>query len=297
MAWRQRYLLILALPAVAWLAVFHYIPIAGIQIAFKNFKFKTGIWGSDWVGIKHFSQLFHDVTIVNAVVNTLAISTLKLVLLFPVPIIFALLLNEISRLRFKRVVQTISYFPHFIAYSVVALMISILLAKNGVVNDILLHLGVLREPYLFLGEKNAFWWILVVTDGWKNTGWNSIIYIAALTAVPLELYEAATIDGANRWQKIISITLPCIKPTIVMLLIIAMGNIVRSADFDMSYLLSNPLNIDRAEILPTYVMRTGIGMGRFSYATAIGIVQSLVSLLLVLSANTASRYLSDEGLF
>ncbi|MDW7655898.1 MAG: ABC transporter permease subunit [Bacillota bacterium] len=296
-AWRQRYLLILALPAVVWLLVFHYVPILGLQIAFKDFRFRTGIWGSQWSGLKHFLQLFRDITIVNAVRNTFAISLMKLVLLFPIPIAFALLINEIRFHRFKRVIQTVSYFPHFIAYSVVALMISILLAKNGIVNDLLLRLGLIREPYLFLGEKNAFWWIMVVTDGWKSTGWNSIIYIAALTAVPLELYEAATIDGANRYQKILRITLPYIKPTVVMLLIINMGNIVRGASFDMSYLLGNPLNMSHSEILPTYVMRTGIGLGRFSYATAVGIVQSIVSMILVVSANALSRYFSDEGLF
>lgn len=296
-AWKQRYLLLLVLPAVAWLIIFHYVPILGLQIAFKDFKFRLGIWGSQWVGLKHFIQLFHDTTIVEAIVNTLAISGMKIVFLFPLPIVFALLLNEVSHIGYKRVVQTVSYFPHFIAYSVVAVMVSILLAKNGVINDALVKVGILDEPYLFLGEKNAFWWIVVVVDGWKGTGWNSIIYFAALTAISPELYEAATIDGANRYHKMLHITLPSIKPTIIMLFILSIGRIVRGANFDMSYLLSNPLNMTRAEILPTYVMRTGIGLGRFSYATAVGMVQSMVSLLLVISANAVTRALTGEGLF
>lgn len=295
--WKQRYLQLLILPSVMWLLIFHYTPIFGLQIAFKDFSFRLGIWASHWVGFKHFMQLFRDVTIIDAVINTLGISILKIVLLFPMPILFALLLNEVRLPGAARVIQTISYFPHFISFSVVAMMVSIWLSTDGFVNQMLVSLGLLDEPYLFLGEKNAFWMIIVGINFWKTTGWSSIIYFAALTGIDPTLYEAATIDGAGRFRKMWSITLPCLKPTIVMLFILTVGQIVRGSDFDLCYLLSNPLNLERAEILPTYVLRTGISLGRFSYATTVGLVQGLVSLLLVVSANYVSNKLTQEGLF
>ena len=261
--WKQRYLQLLILPSVMWLLIFHYTPIFGLQIAFKDFSFRLGIWASHWAGFKHFIQLFRDVTIIDAVINTLGISILKIVLLFPMPILFALLLNEVRLPGVGRVIQTISYFPHFISFSVVAMMVSVWLSTDGFVNQMLVSLGLLDEPYLFLGEKNAFWLIIVGINFWKTTGWSSIIYFAALTGIDPTLYEAATIDGAGRFRKMWSITLPCLKPTIVMLFILTVGQIVRGSDFDLCYLLSNPLNLERAEILPTYVLRTGISLGGF----------------------------------
>ena len=158
-------------------------------------------------------------------------------------------------------------------------------------------MGILQEPYLFLGRAEAFWWVVVFTDIWKETGWSSIIFLAALTAIPVELYEAATIDGANRFQKMLRISLPGIKPTVVLLLILQIGRIVNGANFDLSYLLRNALNAARSEILPTYILRVGISMGRFSYATAVTLIFAMVSLVLVVTANFASRKLTKEGLF
>ena len=200
-------------------------------------------------------------------------------------------------MKFKRVVQTISYFPHFIAYSVVALMLSSILSRTGFVNSLLLSVGLLKEPYLFLGERDAFWWIAVFTDVWKTTGWSSIIYFAALTAIPLEQYEAATVDGAGRFRQVLHITLPGLKPTIIMLLILRVGSLVNGASFDLSYLLYNTLNATRSDILSTYILRQGISLGRFSYATALGLIESVTMLLLVLSTNAVARKLSGEGLF
>lgn len=177
---RQRYLLLLTLPGFLYLIIFRYLPILGLQIAFKDFKFRKGIWGSPWAGFKQFDQMFHDITIVPAIVNTLAISALKISIGFPLPIIFALLLNEIRSNKLKRTLQTVSYMPHFISYSIVALILSVLLSRNGVVNSFLVSIGLLKEPYLFLGEKNAFWWIASLTDVWKNLGWDTIIYFSAL---------------------------------------------------------------------------------------------------------------------
>lgn len=296
-AYQQRYLLLLALPVFVYLIVIRYIPIAGLQIAFKDFKYRKGIWGSPWIGFKHFDQLFHDVTVAPAVINTLGISALKMLLGFPLPILFALLLNEVRSNAHKRVLQTLSYMPHFVSYSIVALMISILLSRTGVVNDILVRFGLLSKPYLFLGEKDAFWWIASITEVWKNIGWDSIIYFSALTSISTEMYEAAVVDGANRAQRMFKITLPCLLPTISMLFILRIGQLVNGANFDLSYLLSNPLNVSRAEILPTYTLKTGIELGRFSYATAVGLVQSVTSLILVFSANLIVKKFSGEGLF
>ena len=295
--WRQRYLHLFVVPALVSLIIFKYIPIFGLQIAFKEYSFRKGIFNSPWVGLKHFQQLFRDVTLWPAVRNTLVISALKLVIGFPLPILFALLLNEMRWSGLKRVIQTVSYFPHFIAYSVVALMLSNILATSGFINQALVGVGILKEPYLFLGDAAAFKWIAVATDIWKTTGWSSIIYFAALTGISPELYEAATVDGANRFRRMWHITLPGIRPTIVMLLIMRVGSIVNGANFDLSYLLSNDLNRLGAEILPTYVLKTGISLGRFSYGTSVGLVQSVVSILLVLSANFVSNKLSGEGMF
>lgn len=295
--WRQRYLLLMVLPALVSLVIFKYIPILGLQIAFKDFSFRKGIWESSWIGFKHFEQMLRDTTIVPAVINTFGISGLKLLFGFPIPIVFALLINEVMHMKFKRVVQTISYFPHFLAYSIVALMLSMLLAKNGIVNDILVNLGLLKEPYLFLGEADAFWGVVIITEIWKSTGWSSIIFLAALTSISPALYEAATIDGAGRLKRMWHITLPGIKSTIVILLILNVGRIVDGANFDLSYLLGNSLNSTRSEILKTYILRTGIGYGRFSYATAVGLVEAIVAFTLVLSANAISKLTLKEGLF
>lgn len=295
--YRQRYLHLFMLPALACLIVFKYLPIFGLQIAFKDYSFRRGIGGSPWVGLKHFQALFRDVTLWPAVTNTLVISLLKLIVGFPLPIVFALLLNEMQLNRTKRIIQTVSYFPHFIAYSVVALMLSQILATTGIINQVLLALGLTREPFLFLGDPGAFKWIAVFTDVWKTTGWSSIIYFAALTSISPELYEAATVDGAGRFRRIWHITLPGIRSTIVMLLIMRVGSIVNGANFDLSYLLANDLNRMGTEILPTYTLKTGISLGRFSYGTTVGMVQSVVSVLLVVTANAVSNKLSGEGMF
>ena len=295
--YRQRYLHLFMIPALACLIVFKYAPIFGLQIAFKEYSFRKGIFGSPWVGLKQFEKLFRDITLWPAVSNTLLISLLKLAIGFPLPILFALLLNEMNFNPLKRTIQTISYFPHFIAYSVVALMLTNILSSNGILNTVLVTIGVLKEPYLFLGDASAFKWIASITDVWKTTGWNSIIYFAALTSISPELYEAATVDGANRYHKMWHITLPGIRSTIVMLWIMRVGSIVNGANFDLSYLLANDLNRLGTEILPTYVLKTGISLGRFSYATSLGLVQSVVSIVLVLLANGVTNKLSGEGLF
>jgi putative aldouronate transport system permease protein len=296
--WKQRYLQVMILPVIVWLVLFKYLPMLGVQIAFKNYKFALGIWGSPWRGLENIREVLTDVNIYRVSLNTISISVLKLIFFFPAPIIFALLLNEVQSMRFKRVLQTISYFPHFIAYSVVALMVTLWLSPTtGFVNYFLLSLGLIKEPILFLGRADAFWWIVVFVDIWKNIGWSSIIYLAAITGVDQNLYEAATVDGAGRLKKIVHITLPSIRSTIVALFILQVGNIFHGANFDLCYLLSNSLNITRSEILDTYVLRIGISLGRFSYATAVGLLLSIISMTLVLSTNTISKRVLGEGLF
>ncbi|MDW7657732.1 MAG: ABC transporter permease subunit [Bacillota bacterium] len=296
--WKQRYLQLMIIPVIIWLFLFKYLPILGVQIAFRNYRFVDGIWGSSWTGLENVREVLSDVNIYRVTRNTLGISWLKLIFNFPMPIIFALLLNEVRNVRFKRVVQTVSYFPHFIAYSIVAVMITLWLSPSaGFVNEVLVGLGLVDKPILFLGRANMFWWIIVVVDIWKNIGWGSIIYLAAITGIDQNLYEAATVDGAGRFKQMLHITLPSIRPTIVALFILQVGNIFHGANFDLCYLLGNTLNITRSDILDTYVLRMGISLGRFSYATAVGLLLSLISMSLVLAANTISKKTLGEGLF
>lgn len=296
--WRQRYLQAMILPVLVWLVLFKYLPMLGIQIAFKNYKLALGIWASPWKGLANIKEVLNDVNIYKAAFNTVGISALKLVFYFPAPIIFALMLNEVPGQKLKRVLQTVSYFPHFIAYSVVALMITIWLSPTtGFVNALLVNLGLVKEPVLFLGIADAFWWIVIVIELWKNIGWGSIIYLAAITGVDQNLYEAATVDGAGRFKKIIHITLPSIRSTVVALFILQVGNIFGGANFDLCYLLGNSLNVTRSDILETYVLRIGISLGRFSYGTAVGLLLSIISMILVLSANSISKRVLGEGLF
>ncbi len=296
--WRQRYLQAMILPILVWLVLFKYLPMLGIQIAFKNYKLALGIWASPWKGLDNIKEVLNDVNIYKAALNTIGISAMKLVFYFPAPIIFALMLNEVPGHRLKRVLQTVSYFPHFIAYSVVALMVTLWLSPStGFVNNVLLNLGLVQQPILFLGIADAFWWIVLVVELWKNIGWGSIIYLAAITGVDQNLYEAATVDGAGRFKKILHITLPCIRSTIVALFILQVGNIFHGANFDLCYLLGNSLNVTRSDILETYVLRIGISMARFSYGTAVGLLLSIISMALVLTANSISKRALGEGLF
>lgn len=290
----------MALPALASLIIFCYVPMFGLQISFKDYMFNKGIWGSPWVGLTHFKDFFIDPYIGGILVNTVGISLMKVVLMFPAPILLALMLNEIGGTLFKKITQTISYFPYFISWVIIALMAKTWFSPTqGFVNDILLGLGILKEPYLFLGEADAFWGLAVSLDIWKNIGWGSIIYLAAISGVDHSLYEAADIDGAKRFQKILNITIPSITGTIMIMLILNIGSMLSGglygSNFQESYLLGNSLNISRSEILDTYILKVGIAMNRYSYATAVGLLQSVVSFGLLLGANYSSRKISGES--
>lgn len=297
----QIFLQLMVLPALICMIIFAFLPMFGIQIAFKDYMFNMGIWGSPFVGLKHFRDFFVDPNIIPVVVNTLGMSILKVVFVFPVPIILALMLNEVNCAPFKKAIQTVSYFPYFISWVIIAAMCQTWLASDGFINDIFLSLGFIDERHLFLGEPNSFWLIALILEIWKNAGWGSIIYLAAITGVDPVLYEAAEIDGAGRWTKITRITLPIIKGTIIIMFILNIGSMLNGglygSNFQISYLLGNPLNLPRSEILDTYVLKVGISLGRYSYATAVGLLSSLVSMILLLSANKISDKVSGQSFF
>lgn len=284
-------------PALIFLFIFAYIPMYGILIAFKDYDMFLGVSGSPWVGFNHFREIFLDPNFFTVIRNTLAINGLNLLVGFPAPIIFALLLNEISTQKFKRFVQTISYLPHFVSWVVFGgLILTILSPTNGILNFLLIELGVLAEPINFIGEASNFWYILVSGEVLKGLGWGAIIYIAAISGVDQEMYEAATIDGAGRLQKMWYVTLPSIMGTVVIMMIFAISAILNTG-FEQILVLQNPLNLDTSETIDTYVYKTGIQQMRYSYSTAVGLAKSIVAVVLLLSANYVSKKITDKGLF
>ena len=290
---------------VAFLIIFCFIPMFGIIIAFKDYKLTQGILGfftSDWVGLKWFSEFYHDLVFWPTIRNTIAMSLLKLVFTFPVPIIFALAVNEVRISPIKRTVQTISYLPHFISWVVVSgMLFSFLNEQNGLLNQALLGMGVIDKPISFLSGPQYFLPIVVISDIWKEMGWWAIIFLAAITSVDLSMYEAAKVDGAGRLKQIWHITLPSIKGTIVIVLIMSIGNLfgggISGSNFDQAYMLGNVANNSVSEILQTYTLKMGLSQGRFSYATAISLMQSIISLILVSTSNWISNRLTGTGLF
>lgn len=294
---RQKFLMLMVIPAVVWLLVFCYYPLYGIIIAFKEYNVGKGILGSPWAGLKYFREVFKDPYFFDAFWNTLKISFLKLICGFPLPIIFALMLNELRGARlYKRVVQTLTYLPHFLSWAFVCGFLISFFGDSGIFNTVLKALGLIDKPTTVLTVPSSFLAVIVGSDMWKSFGFNSIIYLAAITSVDTEQYEAALLDGASRMQQIWHITLPAIKPTIVILLILQISGLV-NGNFEQMYLMINDLVKESAEILGTYTYEIGMKNARFSYATAVGLFTSVISFILLFTANTASRKLSDESLF
>ncbi|WP_309119005.1 ABC transporter permease subunit [Paenibacillus sp.] len=287
---QYQYYYLLLLPGIVYFIVFKYLPMGGIMIAFKDYKLSQGVFGSEWVGLKWFAMLFNDAGFWTAFQNTILISFYKLAFGFPSPIVLAILLNEVARTWFKRTIQTIIYFPHFLSWVILGGILFTLLSPS---TGILSWFGVQVSP---LADPSSFRSLLVWSGIWKEVGWNTIIYMAAMAGINPQLYEAARIDGASRWQLIRYITLPSIASTIVVLLILRTGYILQ-AGFDQVYILYNPIVYSVADILDTYVYRTGLTMGRFPYATAAGLFQSLVGLLLLAFANGSARRISGQGLW
>ncbi|OLS37250.1 sugar ABC transporter permease [Bacillus sp. MRMR6] len=293
----QKALLAMSLPFLIWLIVFKYIPLWGWSIAFQDFKPARGLFDQEWIGVEHFKFLFTDDNFWRVLRNTLGMSTINLVLGFVTAICLALLINEIRHIRFKKSVQTISYLPHFISWVVAASIVSYSLSlENGIVNILLVNLGIIDEPILWLGKEKWFWVINGLTEVWKNVGWNTIIYLAAITMIDPEQYEAADIDGASRFQRIRHITLPSLKPTIIILLIMNLGYILESG-FEAQYLLGNPMNLSYSENLDIYVLKYGMSMGNFSIATAAGIFKTVVSFIFLFTANHIAKRFDQPRLF
>jgi putative aldouronate transport system permease protein len=283
----------MALPIILYVVLFTYVPLWGWSIAFQNFKPQKGLFGQEWVGFKWFSMLFSDDAFFQVMRNTLAMSIINLVLGFTTSIGLALLLNEVRTIFLKRFVQTVSYLPHFLSMVIVAGLVQNMLASDGVFNLILLKAGFINEPVQWLGKPEAFWWIAGFTNVWKELGWTTIIYLAAISSIDPHLYEAADIDGCGRFQKMRHITLPSIKPTIVILLIISIGYILESG-FEIQYLLGNGMNQEYSQSIDIYVVNYGLGLNNYSLATAAGIFKSVVSVTLLFGANMIAKKFGED---
>ena len=293
MLFEQRYLILMSAPFVIWVIIFKYVPLVGWLMAFQDYKPKTGIMGSKWVGLKHFIALFHEEQFYQALQNTLAMIILGIIFGTTFSVVFAILLNELRSVKMKRVVQTVSYLPHFVSWVVVANIVGQILSVTGVLNEILMALHLIKEPINFMSQPNLFWGIVTGSDLWKETGWNAIIYLAAITGIDVQLYEAAKVDGANRWQQIKAITLPSIRGTIIILLIMSIGNLI-NIGFEKQMLLGNNTVAAKSLVLDKYALDYGIGMVRYSYGTAIGMFKSVVGIVLIYIANTMAKK-SGEG--
>ncbi len=274
---------------LAQVIIFNYLPMYGVQIAFKNFIIKRGIVGSEWVGLAHFAKMFGDKVFYRVLYNTLYLSILSLVIVFPLTIIFALMMNEVQNVRFKRISQTITYLPHFLSWVVVGgFVYQILSPSTGIVNAILVKLGIFNKPLYFMIQKKMFVPIYLITSIWKELGWSIIIYLAAIAGIDPSLYESAVIDGASRFRKVLHITLPCIMPTISTMLILRLGSLM-SVGFDPIFNLYNSATYEVADVISTYVYRRGLVDMKYDYTAAIGLFQNVVGLILVLTGNWISR--------
>jgi len=290
---KQKFLIFMSLPFVIWIIIFKYLPLFGWVMAFQDYKPGKSLFDQTWVGLKHFKVLFKEPQFYQSLQNTLAMSILGLVFGTVTAIAFALLLNELKNAKFKKSVQTISYLPHFISWVVAASIITSMLAPSGVINQILLGLHIIKEPLSFMSNPDFFWGIVTGSDVWKEMGWNAIIYLAAITSIDPELYDAAKVDGAGRIRQIINITLPSIKPTIIVLLIMSIGNLL-NIGFEKQMLLGNPVVADKSLVIDYYALNYGIGMFRYSFGTAIGIFKSVISIILIIIANRLAKK-SGEG--
>lgn len=291
----QKILIVMAVPFVIHIILFRYVPIVGWVMSFQNFKPQNGLFDQEWVGFKQFIDLFSDPGFFLTLRNTLVMAALKLVMGTLASILVALLINETNKGLFKRSVQTISYLPHFISWVVAANLVLEFLSPTGVVNDILLFFGITETPILFMGKPELFWWIIGWSHVWKTCGFGAIIYLAAMTGIDPQLYEAADMDGAGRLMRIWHITLPGVKAVFVILLIMDIGRLME-AGFEQQFLLKNGLVQDYAEVFTIYILRYGLQMMRYSYAAAAGIFKSIVSVILLFAANRISRNMGEETL-
>ncbi|MBO9605591.1 MAG: sugar ABC transporter permease [Paenibacillaceae bacterium] len=292
---KHRYLLLLLVPGLIWYAVFVYSPMYGVQIAFKDYHALEGINGSPWAGLKHFRYLLHASPDIRQVFrNTVIISFYHIVFGFPAPIALALLFNEVRSRVFKRVAQSISYLPHFLSWVVLGgLLITILSPSTGIVNTLLVALGL--EPIYFMASEAYFRSVLVVSAVWKEIGWGTVIYLAAIAGVDPHLYEAAVVDGAGRWRQVFHITLPTIVPVVAIMFLLRLGNLL-DAGFDQILNTYNPAVFRVSDIIDTYVYRVGLSQMEYSLTTAVNLFKNVIALALVLLANVAIKKSGEEGL-
>ncbi len=288
----------MVLPAIVFLIIFSYIPMVGVFMSFIDYNPVVGFFKSEFVGFKYFKELFEDAAFPMIMKNTLGMNLISLAVSFPSTIMFAILLNELRTLWFKKIVQTISYLPHFVSWVIFGGIIIQMLSAgdDGMLNNVLMATGLIEKPINFMGDPAYYWGVIIIASLIKGIGWGAIIYIAAIAGINTELYEAAEIDGAGRWRKIWNITLPGISGTIVIMLIFAISNILDSGN-TVTLVMQNKLNYTASETIDMYVYHVGISNYRFSYATAIGLLKSIVGLILLLSANYTSKKLTDKGLF
>ncbi|MDR1902207.1 MAG: sugar ABC transporter permease [Treponema sp.] len=292
---KDRWLYFMLIPGLVFFTVYKYGPMFGLSLAFKNYRPFLGYWGSKWVGLEHFRRFFGDSTFLQLFSNTLTLSLLNILFNFPTPILFALLLNEVRNRYFKKFVQTVTYLPHFLSWVVVAgLSYVMFTSAGGVVNEIIKAMGF--PAVNFLASEGMFRPMIVGQSMWKETGWGTIVYLAALSGVDMEQYEAARIDGANRLQQLWHITLPSIKPVIITMFILRLGSIIDSS-FDQIYNMQNEMNRTVSEVFDTYVYNTGITNGQLSYAAAVGLFKSVVGFILVVSADRIAKKAGEEGIF
>ncbi|MCS7462533.1 ABC transporter permease subunit [Paenibacillus doosanensis] len=292
---KKKYLYLLLLPCVAYFLVFNYVPMYGVLMAFKDFNFAKGIVHSPWVGFDNFKYMFGLSDFYKVFWNSLYLGVLRIVFGFPLPIILALLLNEMRNLAYQRVTQTVIYLPHFISWVVIGgILVNFLSPAWGIVNIFLKQLGV--DPVFFLADPHYFRPVVVLSSIWKESGWGSIIYLAAIAGINSELYEAASIDGASRMQKLWYVTLPGIKSTIVILLILRLGQVMNNG-FEQIFVLQNPMNLDVSEVFETYAYRVGILGGRFSFGTTVGLFTSVIGLIFLLAGNRIAKLLKEDGIW
>ncbi len=283
------------LPTVAYFLIFRYYPMYGIQIAFRNFKSTKGILGSPWVGFRNFERFFSATDFLQLLGNTLSVSVGTLLCSFPVPILLALLLNQLPSRRYKKVVQTVIYAPHFISTVVLVGIISLFFSpSSGIVNFIIQWMG--GQPIHFMGEASWFRPLYIGSEIWQNAGWGSILYLAALASINPELHEAAVVDGASKFQRVLHVDLPGILPTIVVMFILNSGKVM-SVGFEKAYLMQTSLNLSASEIIATYVYKRGLLQAQFSFSTAVGLFESVTNLVLILTMNYVSRKVTDSSLF
>lgn len=290
----NRYLYLMLLPGLIYFIVYRYLPMFGLAIAFKRYYPNVGFIDSQWVGLYYFERIFRSPEVGRVFVNTLVISLAKVVFAFPVPIFLALLINEVRTMKFKKTVQTISYLPHFLSWVIFGEIVKVILSGTGVVNWAITSMG--GEPIYFMIQPRYFRTILVVSAILKNSGWGTIIYLAAMSMIDPQLYEAATIDGAGRFRRILHITLPAIKSVIAILLILRIGHIM-DAGFHQVLIMYNEAVYSTGDIFDTYVYRVGISQGEYSLATAVGLLKGVVGFILVMGANRFSKSIGEEGVW